>query len=75
MDSIVAIATAPGRGAIGVVRVSGPAARTVMMPLCGGELAPRQATHLPFLDDQGNPIDDGLAIFFPGPHSYTGKMF
>ncbi len=73
MDSIVAIATAPGRGAIGVVRVSGPAARTVMMALCGRELTPRQATHLPFLDDQGNPIDDGLAIFFPGPHSYTGE--
>ncbi len=73
MDSIVAIATAPGRGAIGVIRVSGPASRMVMMALCGRELHPRQATHLPFLDDQGAPIDDGLAIFFPGPHSYTGE--
>ncbi len=73
MDSIVAIATAPGRGAIGVVRVSGPASRIVMMALCGRELHPRQATHLAFLDDQGTPIDDGLAIFFPGPHSYTGE--
>jgi tRNA modification GTPase len=73
MDSIVAIATAPGRGAIGVIRVSGPAARSVMRALCARELTPRQATHLSFLNEQGEPIDDGLAIFFPGPHSYTGE--
>ncbi len=73
MDSIVAIATAPGRGAIGVVRVSGPATQAVMQALCGRTLVPRQATHLSFLDEHGGPIDDGLAIFFPGPHSYTGE--
>lgn len=73
MDTIVAMATAPGRGAIGVVRVSGPAARAVMQALCARVLVPRQATHLTFLNAQGEPIDDGLAIFFPGPHSYTGE--
>ena len=73
MDTIVAMATAPGRGAIGVVRVSGPAVRAVMQALCARVLAPRQATHLSFLNEHGEPIDDGLAIFFPGPHSYTGE--
>ncbi len=73
MDTIVAMATAPGRGAIGVVRVSGPAVRVVMQALCARVLVPRQATHLSFLNEQGEPIDDGLAIFFPGPHSYTGE--
>lgn len=72
-DTIVAIATAPGRGAIGVVRVSGPAAVAVMMAVCGKPLSARVATHLSFLDQDQQPIDDGLAIFFPGPHSYTGE--
>lgn len=72
-DTIVAIATAPGRGAIGVVRVSGPQARHVMRTVCGRELAPRMATHLSFLDADHQPMDDGLAIFFPGPNSYTGE--
>ncbi|WVN41803.1 tRNA uridine-5-carboxymethylaminomethyl(34) synthesis GTPase MnmE [beta proteobacterium MWH-UniP1] len=72
-DTIVAIATAPGRGAIGVIRVSGPAVRAVMLAVCGKALAPRVATHLSFLDQQQQAIDDGLAIFFPGPHSYTGE--
>jgi tRNA modification GTPase len=72
-DTIVAIATAAGRGAVGIVRVSGPATRTIMQAVCGTALAARYATHLAFLDEQGNPIDDGLAIFFPGPNSYTGE--
>lgn len=72
-DTIVAIATAPGRGAIGVIRVSGPAARNVMLAVCGKSLVSRVATHLSFLDDQQQPIDDGLAIYFPGPNSYTGE--
>lgn len=72
-DTIVAIATASGRGAIGVVRASGPAARAIMQALCGRVLTPRVATHLSFLDSQGQPVDDGLAIFFQGPHSYTGE--
>jgi tRNA modification GTPase len=72
-DTIVAIATAPGRGAIGVVRISGPACRPMMHALCGRELTPRVATHLSFLDAQGQALDDGLAIFFPAPNSYTGE--
>lgn len=72
-DTIVAIATAPGRGAIGVVRASGPACRDLMHALCGRELQPRVATHLSFLDLQGQAIDDGLALFFPAPYSYTGE--
>jgi tRNA modification GTPase len=73
LDTIVAIATAPGRGAIGVIRVSGPAVRAVMRAVCGKSLSPRVATHLSFLDHKQQPIDDGLAIYFPGPHSYTGE--
>ena len=73
MDTIVAIATASGRGAIGVVRVSGPAARGISEHVCARSLKARNATHLSFLDAAGEPIDDGLAIFFPAPHSYTGE--
>jgi tRNA modification GTPase len=72
-DPIVAVATASGRGAIGVVRVSGPALASLVRAICGRLLTPRQATHLPFLDANGSAIDRGLAIFFPAPHSYTGE--
>ena len=70
---IAAIATAPGRGGIGVVRVSGPDVRAVMQAVCGRLLAPRQATYLPFLDADGGAIDRGIALWFPAPHSYTGE--
>ena len=70
---IVAIATAPGRGAVGIVRVSGRQISPVISALCGRALSPRQATYLPFLDAQGQVIDQGLAIHFPAPHSYTGE--
>lgn len=73
IDTIVAVATAVGRGAIGVVRVSGPAAPALARAICGKDLPARQATHTVFLDEAGRPIDDGLAIFFPAPHSYTGE--
>ncbi len=72
-DTIVVIATAAGRGAVGIVRVSGPATGLIMMAVCGRRLSPRTATRLSFLDGQGQSIDDGIAIFFPGPHSYTGE--
>jgi len=72
-DPIVAIATAPGRGGIGVVRVSGPDLSSVIAAVCGRELQPRMATLLPFLAADGEPIDTGLAIHFPAPHSYTGE--
>src|SRR5512134_516607 len=70
---IVAIATAPGRGAVGIVRVSGAAVQEVIEAVCGRGLKPREATYLPFLADDGTAIDQGLAIHFPGPHSFTGE--
>lgn len=72
-DPIAAIATAPGRGAVGIVRVSGKGIAALVRTLCGKELKPREATYLPFKDAAGSPIDHGLAIYFPGPHSYTGE--
>ena len=72
-DPIIAIATAPGRGAVGIVRVSGPHLKTWAEAFCGKPLQARQAHYLPFNDNKGEPIDQGLAIFFPGPHSYTGE--
>ena len=72
-DPIVAIATAPGRGAVGMVRVSGKDLGAVIAAVCSKALQPRHATYLPFLDAAGQPIDKGLAIYFPAPHSYTGE--
>jgi tRNA modification GTPase len=72
-DTIAAIATAPGRGAVGIVRVSGKDVSSVTAALCGRQLKPREATYLPFRDAQGDAIDHGLAIHFPGPNSYTGE--
>ena len=74
VDPIVAIATAPGRGAVGIVRVSGKGLGALVQSLCGRELRPREATYLPFRDAQGQAIDQGLALFFPAPHSYTGCL-
>ena len=73
LDPIVAIATAPGRGAVGVVRLSGKDLGRVISAICNKPLLPRHATYLPFLDAAGEPIDKGLAIYFPAPHSYTGE--
>jgi tRNA modification GTPase len=71
--TIVARATPPGRGGIGIVRVSGPAVRDIAGGLLPELPAPRHATLLPFLDAAGQPIDAGLALFFPAPYSYTGE--
>jgi tRNA modification GTPase len=72
-DPIVAISTAPGRGAVGIVRISGPDLGTLLQAICGRPLRPREATYLPFLDAAGMAIDQGLALHFPAPHSYTGE--
>ena len=72
-DPIVAIATAPGRGAVGIVRVSGKQIGALVQALCGRALKPREATYLPFRDAAGQAIDQGLALYFPAPHSYTGE--
>src|SRR5262245_7824629 len=73
-DPIAAIATAPGRGGIGIVRLSG----TDLAPITSAVLAhpqlqPRHATFTRFLDGAGNTIDEGIALCFPAPHSYTGE--
>ncbi|MEK0428486.1 MAG: tRNA modification GTPase TrmE [Pseudomonadota bacterium] len=74
---IAAIATAPGRGGIGVVRLSGKGLMLVARAVCrlsdGQSLQPRHATYLDFINADGGVIDSGLAIWFPGPHSYTGE--
>lgn len=72
-DIIAAIATAPGRGGIGVVRVSGPSLSAFINALPGRVLKPRLATRIFFKDQAGQAIDEGLALFFPAPHSYTGE--
>jgi tRNA modification GTPase len=70
---IVAVATASGRGAVGIVRASGPDLQLLVRALCGRTLTPRVATLLPFVDADGQLIDQGLALYFPAPHSYTGE--
>lgn len=73
-DPIVAIATAPGRGGIGIVRVSGADLGPVIAGVLGDvKLLPRQATLCAFRDASGAPLDEGIALFFPAPHSYTGE--
>jgi len=72
-DPIVAIATAPGRGGVGVVRISGKELGVVITGICRRNLEPRHATYLNFLDADGRTIDQGLALYFPAPHSYTGE--
>jgi tRNA modification GTPase len=72
-DPIIAIATPPGRGAVGIVRLSGPDLSPLIGPLCGRPLVPRHATYLPLRDECGQVIDRGLALEFTTPHSYTGE--
>ncbi|OYT88993.1 MAG: tRNA uridine-5-carboxymethylaminomethyl(34) synthesis GTPase MnmE [Burkholderiales bacterium PBB6] len=72
-DPVVAIATAPGRGAVGMVRVSGRGLQPLIDAIVGQPLKPRHAHYGPFKDGDGQAIDHGLALHFPGPHSYTGE--
>jgi tRNA modification GTPase len=72
-EPIVAVATAPGRGAVGIVRVSGKGLAPLALALCGRALQPRVAHYGPFLDAGGEALDHGLSLFFPAPHSYTGE--
>ena len=72
-DTIAAIATPPGRGGIAVVRVSGPLTSDIAHRLLGHVPAPRSAIRARFADATGSPIDDGLALRFEAPHSYTGE--
>jgi tRNA modification GTPase len=72
-DTIAAIATAAGAGGVGIVRLSGPRARRIGERLCARRLRPRYAHHVRFVDDLGAIIDDGIALSFPGPNSFTGE--
>jgi len=72
-DTIAAIATGAGVGAVGIVRVSGSAVPGLIKAVCGRTLQPRWATHTAFCDALGQPIDDGIALYFPAPNSYTGE--
>ena len=72
-DTIAALATPPGRGGIGIVRVSGPAAPRIALAVIGELPSPRQAQFARFKDSRGELIDEGLALYFPAPNSYTGE--
>ena len=72
-DTIVAQATAPGRGGVGIVRVSGPAAERVAEIVLGRLPRVRYAEYLPFKDEQGQPLDQGIALLFKAPNSFTGE--
>jgi len=72
-DTIVAIGTPPGRGGIGIVRVSGARSAAIAQAVAGRVPAPRIATHATFRDAAGAPLDAGLLLFFAAPHSYTGE--
>jgi tRNA modification GTPase len=72
-DTIAAVATPPGRGGIGIVRISGPRVRTIALALLGGSPEPRLAEWHRFRDGDGDLLDEGLAVFFPAPRSFTGE--
>ncbi len=72
-DTIVAAATAPGRGGIGIVRLSGPQAQNIAAAVLGTLPPARRAVFAAFRDAGQQTLDAGLALFFPGPHSYTGE--
>lgn len=72
-DTIAAIATPPGQGGIGVVRVSGPCSTAIAEAICGLVPAPRQAVLRRFRATAGEVLDQGIVLFFPAPHSFTGE--
>ena len=72
VDTIAAVATAQGRGGVGVIRISGSNIKIIGEGILGKLPAARQATYSNFLDENGDALDQGIALFFPAPHSYTG---
>ena len=72
-ETIIAQATAPGRGGIGILRISGPKAPEVAQAVLGKCPKPRMADYLPFKDADGTVLDQGIALFFKGPNSFTGE--
>ncbi len=73
IDTIAAIATPPGKGGVGVIRISGPQAKRIGEQICARRLEPRQATYANFKDSEGEAIDSGLALYFVAPKSFTGE--
>jgi tRNA modification GTPase len=72
-ETIAAIATAPGKGGVGIVRVSGKHLSPLIVGILGRVPEPRRAVHALFRDGAGEPLDEGLAIYFVGPASFTGE--
>lgn len=72
-DTIAALATPPGRGGVGIIRVSGPACVAIAEAILGHCPAPRHAYYGRFAEDDVRSIDEGIALYFPGPHSFTGE--
>ncbi|PIE82729.1 MAG: tRNA uridine-5-carboxymethylaminomethyl(34) synthesis GTPase MnmE [Candidatus Contendobacter odensis] len=72
-DTIAAIATPSGQGGVGIIRVSGLQALAIAQAVCGSALLPRRAQLRNFCDDKGQVIDQGIALFFPAPQSFTGE--
>ena len=72
-DTIAAIATAPGRGGVGIVRVSGPKAKDIALAMLGFEPKVRYAHYCPFKDENQQSLDEGLALYFAAPNSFTGE--
>jgi tRNA modification GTPase len=72
-DTIAAIATAPGKGGVGIVRISGPKVNQIAEAITTQPLTPRMAHYGGFIDEGGDAIDEGIALLFPGPNSFTGE--
>nr|WP_181994482.1 tRNA uridine-5-carboxymethylaminomethyl(34) synthesis GTPase MnmE [Arsenophonus endosymbiont of Bemisia tabaci] len=72
-DTIIAQATPPGRGGVGILRISGPKVVEVARIVLGKIPRPRYADYLPFYDDKGKVLDQGIALYFPSPNSFTGE--
>ncbi|MFP3518047.1 tRNA uridine-5-carboxymethylaminomethyl(34) synthesis GTPase MnmE [Pseudomonas sp. SIMBA_077] len=72
-QTIAAVATAQGRGGVGIVRISGPLATLAAQAFTGRELKPRYAHYGPFYGESGEVLDEGIALYFPGPNSFTGE--
>lgn len=74
-DTITAQATAPGRGGVGIVRISGPKAKDIASALVPSVLTPRLATYTPFVDANNDVIDQGIALFLKGLIPSLVKMY
>ena len=72
-DTIAAIATPPGRGGVGMVRLSGPLSAAITEAICGAVPPPRHAVFRRFCAGDGHVLDEGIALYFPAPHSFTGE--